>query len=87
MAALESAIRHLHSLGVAHNGNVMVNAEGIPVLIDFGSSRAIGKKLGPSRGTAGWIEGDPSDYDTSDDGHDLYALEKIRAWLDNPAVA
>ncbi|KAK4233214.1 kinase-like protein [Achaetomium macrosporum] len=78
MAALESAIRRLHSLGVAHNdlnpGNVLVNAEGMPVLIDFGSCRAVGEKLGPSRGTAGWIE-------------DLHALEKIRTWLNNPAAA
>ncbi|KAF2245859.1 kinase-like protein [Trematosphaeria pertusa] len=43
MQALESAIRHLHSLGWAHNdlnpGNVLVNKAGMPVLVDFGSAR------------------------------------------------
>jgi hypothetical protein len=65
----------------------MVDARGIPVLIDFGSCREMGEKLSPSRGTAGWIEGVVGDYDTSDGGHDLYALEKIRTWLDNPSLA
>ena len=52
--ALESAIHHLHSLGWAHNDlnptNVLVNDSesggGMPVLIDFGSAREIGRLLG-----------------------------------------
>lgn len=58
VADLRDAVRHLHSLGLAHNdlnpGNVMVN-EGKPVIIDFGSCHKIGEKLGVSRGTFGWI--------------------------------
>jgi serine/threonine protein kinase len=89
MAALESAVRHLHSaVGFAHNdinpANILVDAAGMPVLVDFGSSREIGRKLGASRGTPGWIDGDPLEYDTSEERHDWSALEKIRAWLDNP---
>ncbi|KAH7401400.1 kinase-like domain-containing protein [Pyrenochaeta sp. MPI-SDFR-AT-0127] len=88
MQALESAIRHLHSLGWAHNdlnpSNVLVNKEAMPVLIDFGSAREIGLKLGTSRGTKGWIDGEMKDYHTSDSRHDLFALEKIRTWLDTP---
>lgn len=88
MQALESAIRHLHSLNWAHNdlhpGNILVDQAGMPVLIDFGSAREIGTKLGTSRGTKGWIEGEMKDYHTSDSGHDLFALEKIRLWLDSP---
>jgi len=88
MEALESAIRHLHSLDWAHNdlnpGNVLVNKAGMPILIDFGSARKIGTKLGTSRGTKGWIDGEIKDYHTSDYRHDLFALEKIRTWLDTP---
>ncbi|KAG8169406.1 hypothetical protein KVR01_000151 [Diaporthe batatas] len=88
MKALELAIHHLHSLGLAHNdvnpGNILVDLEGMPVLIDFGSARAIGAKLGTSRGTKGWIDVSMDDYHTSDKQHDLFALEKIRDWLDNP---
>ncbi|KAF1958433.1 kinase-like protein [Byssothecium circinans] len=88
MLALESAISHLHSLDWAHNDlnpkNVLVDKAGMPVLIDFGSARKIGDKLGSSRGTKGWIDGEIKDYHTSDHRHDLSALEKIRTWLDNP---
>jgi hypothetical protein len=56
----------------------------MPILIDFGSSRPIGVKLGTSRGTKGWIDGDMKDYHTSDKKHDFYALGKIRSWLDEP---
>ncbi|KAI1085447.1 kinase-like domain-containing protein [Whalleya microplaca] len=85
MEALESAINHLHSLGLAHNdvnpSNILVNAAGMPVLADFDSCRPVGQKLTYSRGTRGWIDTDES-YDTSETRHDTFALEKIRAWLD-----
>lgn len=88
MQALSSAIHHLHSLGWAHNdlnpGNILVEEEGMPVLIDFGSARKIGAKLGTSRGTKGWIEVDMKDYHTSDKRHDFFALDKIRMWLNEP---
>lgn len=86
--ALTSAIDHLHSLGFAHNdlhpGNILIGEQGLPVLIDFGSCREIGAKLGTSRGTKGWIEGGLEDYNTSEKGHDFFALDKIRGWLDAP---
>lgn len=82
MAALESAIYHLHSLGWAHNdlnpGNILVNEAGMPVLIDFGSSHKFGKQLTTSRGTKGWIDRDMKDYTTSEKRHDTSALWKIR---------
>jgi hypothetical protein len=56
----------------------------MPVLVDFGSCREIGRRLGASRGTVGWIEGDMLDYHTSEESHDWFAVEKIRAWLDKP---
>ncbi|KAI9656023.1 MAG: hypothetical protein M1821_005084 [Bathelium mastoideum] len=89
MRTLEAAIHHLHSLGWAHNdlnpGNILVNEAGMPILIDFGSSLEIGKKLGTSRGTKGWIEEDMKEYTTSEKRHDISALLKIRAWLEKPS--
>ncbi|KAL6866463.1 hypothetical protein ACO1O0_002574 [Amphichorda felina] len=86
--AVKSAICHLHSLGWAHNdlnpSNILVDEDGMPILIDFGSAREIGAKLGTSRGTKGWIDGEMKDYHTSDKRHDFFALEKIRMWLDAP---
>lgn len=88
MKAIELAIHHIHSLGLAHNdlnpGNILIDAGGMPILIDFGSARVIGAKLGTSRGTTGWIDGELKDYHTSDRQHDFFALEKIRNWLDEP---
>ncbi len=85
---LQSAIRHLHSLGLAHNDinptNIMVDEKsGEPVLIDFGSCHKIGDKMTASRGTPGWTE-DGDDYILSKESHDVSALEKIRLWLDKP---
>ncbi|KAK1773081.1 kinase-like domain-containing protein [Copromyces sp. CBS 386.78] len=89
MKALEGAVRHLHSeLKVSHNDinplNIMVTtSDKMPVLVDFGSARKIGEKLGVSRGTPGWID-EEDDYTTSDVKHDLFALGKIREWLEDP---
>ena len=83
-AALESAIRHVHSCGFAHNdikpSNILLNAERMPVLADFNSCRPIGKELRYSRGTPGWT--DPDDpWDTSEIWHDWYGVERVREWL------
>lgn len=56
----------------------------MPVLVDFGSCGEIGGKLGASRGTVGWIDGDVLEYAVSEAQHALSALEKIRVWLDAP---
>ncbi|KAK3385491.1 kinase-like domain-containing protein [Podospora didyma] len=86
MEALESAVRHLHSLGLAHNDinprNIMIERKdgGIPILIDFGSCQPFGKPL-VTLGTEGWVD---EIFFTSEKEHDLVALEKIREWLVNP---
>ncbi|POR35871.1 Serine/threonine protein kinase [Tolypocladium paradoxum] len=88
MESLESAIRHVHSLGWAHNDlnptNILVTEDSRPILIDFGSARRIGEKLSTSRGTKDWINCDMKDYTTSETGHDTSALTKICTWLDSP---
>lgn len=85
---LDSAIRHLHSIGLAHNDinpfNIMVDeSSGEPILIDFGSTQKIGAQMTTSRGTPGWME-DGDDYEISKESHDIFALDKIRLWLDKP---
>ncbi|KAE8146850.1 kinase-like domain-containing protein [Aspergillus avenaceus] len=87
MNALESSVRHLHALGWAHNDltptNILVNGDCMPVLIDFGGCQPIGSRLKYIRGTKEWIDGEIEDYVTSDEQHDLSALDKISSWLDN----
>ncbi len=81
LSALGSALDHLHSLGLVHNdlnpGNVMVGADGMPILIDFGSCCSFGKRL-LSGGTAGWVD---TTSIWSAEKHDTDAFAKIREWL------
>ncbi|KAJ5735414.1 uncharacterized protein N7483_000539 [Penicillium malachiteum] len=92
MAGLESVIQHLHGLGWAHNdlipANILVSEAGQPVLIDFGGCQKFGERLKYIRGTKDWIEGKIEDYTTSEAQHDIFALGKIKDWLDtsNPQV-
>ncbi|KAL3460013.1 kinase-like domain-containing protein [Aspergillus heterothallicus] len=85
---LTSAVKYLHSLGLAHNDlnpqNIMVRGEGegaAPVLIDFDSCQPFGKRL-QSLGTEGWFE---KPFFTSEKEHDVYSLRKIEGWLRNPS--
>ena len=82
LKALESAVDHIHSLGLAHNDinpcNIMFK-NGVPVLIDFGSCQPFGNRL-QSLGTAGWYE---ELFFTSEKKHDVYSLKKLREWLRN----
>jgi serine/threonine protein kinase len=89
MSALESSVRHLHALGWAHNdltpANILVNGNRMPILIDFGGCQPIGSRLKYIRGTKAWIDGEIEDYNTSDEKHDLSALDKLSSWLDEYA--
>ena len=84
IAALESAVEHLHSLGLAHNDshpeNIMVSEDKIPILIDFDSCQPFGKRL-MSQGTPGWADV----FDgVSGKEHDIYALSRLREWFMEP---
>lgn len=76
-AQLESAINHLHSLGMAHNDinphNIMIK-DSAPILIDFGSCQLYGKRL-QSLGSPGWSEGI---FYTSEKSHDDYSINKVK---------
>jgi len=80
MKGIESAVKHLHSLGIAHNdlnpANIMVDNHDHVVIIDLGSCRPFGRQL-ISGGTRGWVE---RNLDTSEKENDKIALGKIRAW-------
>ena len=91
MAALESAIHHLHPVvGVAHNdlnpNNIMVDKDGMPVLIDFGSCRRLGDKINAPFGTPGWSAPGVYEHCISQPSNDLFALEKPHGWLDKPEL-
>jgi hypothetical protein len=79
---LRAGIKHLHSLGYAHNDlnpmNVAMDKDDRPVILDFGSCRKFGETL-LSGGTPGWID---EDYSTSAAHQDLSALRKLEVWLE-----
>ncbi|KAI0454380.1 kinase-like domain-containing protein [Xylaria acuta] len=80
VAALQSAVDYLHSMGLAHNDinpdNIMVR-DGMPILIDFGSCAPVGQRL-QSLGTSGWYE---ELFFTSQFKHDIYSMGKLNEWL------
>ncbi|KAN0099276.1 Protein kinase-like domain containing protein [Hyaloscypha variabilis] len=84
IGALESAVDYFHSLGLAHNDinpdNIMVK-DGIPMLIDFGSSQPFGKRL-QSLGTEVWHE---EVFFTFEKKNDTYSFRKLREWLQKPS--
>ncbi|UPL03732.1 hypothetical protein LCI18_014666 [Fusarium solani-melongenae] len=57
---IEAGLKHLHSLGFAHNdlnpNNVMVDAEDRPIIIDLGAAMPLGQHLHQG-GTPGWCAG------------------------------
>ncbi|SPQ25331.1 337e16e0-a1a8-417f-9525-ff175d3ee7ea [Thermothielavioides terrestris] len=57
-----------------------VALDGTPVLIDFGSCQPFGGRL-QSLGSPGWYE---EIFFTSQAKHDLFALKKLREWLEKP---
>ena len=64
LAALESAVRHLHDVvGIAHNDiqpfNIMVSPDGMPTLIDLGSAEFIGNEISHCRFYTTWGEDPP----------------------------
>ncbi len=84
-AAIVSAVKHFHSLGIAHNdinpSNIMLDDEDHPVVVDFGGCRPFGEGL-VELGTPGWNEG--FDLEVSTARNDLIGLRKIGEWLEIP---
>ncbi|CAH0048121.1 unnamed protein product [Clonostachys solani] len=80
---IESAVNHLHALGLAHNninpGNIMIKGNK-PTLVGFGSCRAFGENL-DSLGSRGWHG---KILSTSEKEHDILSLKNLRDWIKNP---
>ncbi|KAK3356866.1 hypothetical protein B0T25DRAFT_566200 [Lasiosphaeria hispida] len=88
MAALESAVDHLHRVvGIAHNDiqpqNIMIGPAGTPVLIDLNWAGKIGHRNLLPGGIPLWQD-EKRNPRVSQKRHDLYSLAKIRWWLDHP---
>lgn len=81
LTGIESGIRHLHSLGLAHNdinpSNIMVDGDN-PIIIDFGSCRPLGECLEGVGRTYEWYD---EKVQQSVPDNDLHALKEIRIWL------
>ncbi|KAK4233855.1 hypothetical protein C8A03DRAFT_47691 [Achaetomium macrosporum] len=89
LAGIESAVKFLHSLGMAHNDmsprNIMVREDedgySSPVLIDFDSCAAFGGRL-LCAGTPDFVDEDDPDMFVSLKRHDEYSLDRLREWWD-----
>ncbi|KAK7428193.1 hypothetical protein QQZ08_005259 [Neonectria magnoliae] len=78
---IQAGVKHLHSLGLAHNDinpeNVMLDDQDRPVIIDMASCKQFGEDL-YQLGTPGWNDG----YEEiSSRVNDEIGLQKILKWL------
>lgn len=89
LAGVESAIKFLHSLGLAHNdlrpANIMVreadNGSFIPVLIDFGSCAPFGARI-HGRGSLDFVDLEDKESFISHARHDEFSLKRLYEWWD-----
>ena len=82
LLGVESAISHLHGLGLAHNdlnpSNIMVLGDETTVLIDFGSCCGLGQDLKGIGRTYEWYD---EAVGISSEQDDMGALRDITEWL------
>ena len=82
LAGVVSAVKHLHSLGLAHNDicphNVCIDSDGRPVIVDFDSCLPSGEVL--LKGVATDAYGG---HHVSNAENDLQALEDFKHFLDS----
>ncbi|KAH6631825.1 kinase-like domain-containing protein [Chaetomium tenue] len=92
LAGVESAVKFLHSLGLAHNDinprNIMVReaSDGAaggctPVLIDFDSCGPFGTRM-QSFGTPGFMDTEDEEMVFSQKKHDDFSLKRLAEWWD-----
>lgn len=79
-----AGIKHLHSLGLVHNdinpANVMLDEDGMLVLIDFDSCRYVGESLRKTETKRTYHWHDPS-VDVSLEKNDSDAFKGLQVWL------
>ena len=78
-----SAVKHLHSLGLAHNDicpeNICIDADGNPALVDFDSCLPFGRRL--RKGVAAKTQHGAMEL-VSDRENDLRGLDDLRDFLE-----
>lgn len=78
---IEAAVKHLHSLNLAHNDlnphNIVMNSQDRPVVIDMGSCKPLGEELS-QMGTPDWNDGFE---EVSSIANDKIGLKEIREWI------
>ncbi|KAI5856668.1 kinase-like domain-containing protein [Durotheca rogersii] len=84
LAGILEGIRHLHSLGLAHNdinpANIMFDEDDTPVLIDFDSCRRFGESLRDTetKRTHGWHD---TKVEVALAKNDLDAFLELQTWF------
>ena len=85
MEAIESGVRHIHKLGLAHNDlnpmNIMFKADDTPVIIDFDTCLPIGAHLSKGGLIGGWNGSSAIRFSSSSKECDEKALESMREWM------
>lgn len=85
MEAIESGVRHIHKLGLAHNDlnptNIMFKKDDSPVIIDFDTCIPIGEKLSKGGLVGGWDGKPVAQFTCSSKECDEKALDVLREWL------
>jgi len=79
---IKSGLDRLHALGFVHNditpSNIMLDEGDTPIIIDFGSCRAIGESLEGVGRTYEWYD---HEVKTASASNDLDALAEMEAWM------
>lgn len=87
MHSIESAARHLHSLGYAHNDisacNIMFDRSDVPILIDLDSCTPLGEKLTKGGLVGGWRGPwfSKEQFEESSVECDELSIKCVRDWL------
>ena len=87
MDSIQSAARHLNSLGYAHNDisacNIMFDRNDVPVLIDLDSCTPLGEKLAKGGVVGGWRGplNSQEEFKESSVECDELSIRFVRAWL------
>ncbi|RSM10046.1 hypothetical protein CEP52_003762 [Fusarium oligoseptatum] len=82
LESIESALLHLHSLGLVHNditpANIMLSNKNEAIIIDCDSTCQIGESLVDKKRTYGWADRDVTHAAPS---NDLKSLGELETWL------
>lgn len=79
---IKKGLDHIHARGLVHNditpSNIMLDEQGTPIIIDFGSCRAKRESLEDVGHTYEWYD---DGVKTASPSNDLDALAEMRAWM------